>query len=199
MSTLYVLNGGGSGVWLDGVGAGTSADPFRPYHAPVGISGVPTIQGIVTLSSAVIGISGVPTVQGTVAFSNSSIGISGEPTVSLVPRTANGLSSYNFISLATTNAASIKGSAGQVYGYKLYNRGGAEVTVKLYNKATSPTVGTDIPTNLFVLQPSGGANLIGPVGIEFTTGIGMAITKGIIHSDTTAVASGDVVGNFWYK
>lgn len=96
-------------------------------------------------------------------------------------------------SAATTNATNVKGSAGSLMAFNVSNAGAAAAFVKLYNKATAPTVGTDVPV-LTVAIPAGGtfSLALGPGGQRFNTGIGFAITNLVADSDTTAVAANQV-------
>lgn len=103
-------------------------------------------------------------------------------------------------SAATTNATSVKTSAGSVKGLVVTSPLVTATVryLKLYNKASAPTVGTDIPVMTFpiVTTTNGVQNpiLIPPslLGLYFTTGIAYAITGGATTADTTAVAAGDV-------
>jgi hypothetical protein len=96
-------------------------------------------------------------------------------------------------SAATTNATSIKASAGTVFSIMVSNTGGAAAFVKLYNKASAPTVGTDVPVITISVPASGTVTLpLGVVGVRFTTGIALAITNLAADSDTTAVAANQV-------
>ena len=99
----------------------------------------------------------------------------------------------NISSAATTNATSIKTSAGTVYSVTASNTGAAAAFVKLYNKASAPTVGTDVPV-LTIPVPAGGAVNIpfGTTGHRFATGIALAITNLAADSDATAVAAAQV-------
>lgn len=119
------------------------------------------------------------------------------------PQTANGLSISRTISAATTNATSAKGSAGQVYTIIAHNINAAVRYLKLYNKATSPTVGTDTPVmTLPIPGNTAGAGFVldtGGMGIAFATGIGYAITTGVADADTGAVAANEIVVNVLYK
>lgn len=96
-------------------------------------------------------------------------------------------------SAATTNATSVKSSAGTAYSVTASNTGAAAAFVKLYNKASAPTVGTDVPV-LTIPVPAGGVvNInLGSMGHRFTTGIALAITNLAADSDTTAVAASQV-------
>lgn len=72
--------------------------------------------------------------------------------------------------------------------------GAAARYLKLYNKATAPTVGTDTPVIVIpipagqVVKIDGGSN-----GIRFGTGtgIGWALTASAADSDTTAVSANE--------
>lgn len=103
----------------------------------------------------------------------------------LVPTTSN------VTSTASTNATSTKNTAGTVYGIDLFNNTASTVYLKLYNKASAPTVGTDTP---FITIPvAAGAFLtinFGRLGRRMGTGIAWAMTGAAADSDTTAVAAG---------
>ena len=97
-------------------------------------------------------------------------------------------------SAATTNATAVKGSAGTVYALTACNTGAAAAYVKLYNKATAPTVGTDVPWMTFTI-PAGSTQTFpigGTQGVRFTTGIALAITNLMADTDTTAVVASQV-------
>lgn len=116
--------------------------------------------------------------------------------------TAGGATPYKLISAATTNATSVKASAGQVYSIIATNVNAAVRYLKLYNKSSAPTVGTDTPVQVYALPGAttgGGFTLSIPVGMEFTTGIAFAITTGVADSDTGAVAANEIVVNLTYK
>jgi hypothetical protein len=107
---------------------------------------------------------------------------------------------YSLVGAATTNAVNIAAIARCLYTVEMSNPTAAAVWVKLFNKASAPTVGTDIPA-LRYLVPAGGFRDIqvsSYYGDGFTTGISMAITANSADSDTTAVAAGVVV-NVTYK
>jgi hypothetical protein len=92
-------------------------------------------------------------------------------------------------SAATTNATSTKASAGTVWSVFASNINAAVRYLKLYNKASAPTVGTDVPVMIIPI-PAGGFVQIGPGsnGIRFATGIAWALTSGAADSDTGAVS-----------
>lgn len=119
------------------------------------------------------------------------------------PQTANGLSISRTLSAATTNATSVKGSAGQVYTVIAHNINAAVRYLKLYDKATAPTVGTDTPVmTLPIPANAAGAGFVldtGGMGVAFSLGIGLALTTGVADADTGAVAANEIVINLLYK
>jgi hypothetical protein len=119
--------------------------------------------------------------------------------VGLEPRTSGGLSISRTLSAASTNATSVKASAGQVFGYYLFNANAATRYLKLYNKASSPTVGTDTPVATIPIPAGAAANVEFTQGVAFATGIALALTTGIADADTGAVAANEVVVNLFYK
>jgi hypothetical protein len=99
----------------------------------------------------------------------------------------------NINSAATTNAAFIKNAAGTVYNVIASNTNASTRYVKFYNKASAPTVGTDVPV-LTIAVPTNGtvqANM-GVLGHRFATGIAIAITAGAADSDTAAIGANEV-------
>ena len=103
-------------------------------------------------------------------------------------------STSSITSAATTNATSIKTSAGNIYAMSVNNFGATDVYVKLYNKASAPTVGTDVPRAV-IKVPANSDRVVefGRAGIRYTTGIALAITGAQAVADTTAVAANQVV------
>ena len=128
---------------------------------------------------------------------------SGNAAVAPKPTTAGGLSIGKLISANSTNATSLKGSAGQVYTIYAHNVNAAVRYLKIYNKASSPTVGTDTPVITFPIPGNTAGNGAvldtGGMGIAFATGIAYAVTTGVADSDTAAVAANEIVLTILYK
>lgn len=102
-------------------------------------------------------------------------------------------SAISVTSAASTNASSQKTSAGSLFEISADNMTAAAKFVKLYNKASAPTVGTDVPVLTIPIPANGHVALaFGANGKRFTTGIAMAITGAQPVADTTATAAGDV-------
>lgn len=96
---------------------------------------------------------------------------------------------------ASTNATSAKASAGTVFVIEAMNTTASVKYLKLYNKASAPTVGTDTPVRTIALAPSNARSFIEfPSGLYFATGIAYALTGAASDADATALAAGDVVG-----
>lgn len=96
-------------------------------------------------------------------------------------------------SAATTNALLIKTGSTQMWSVNASNTNAAARFLKLYNKATAPAVGTDVPV-LTVPIPPGSTVQVSPgsTGIRFALGLGIAITASAADTDTTAVAAAEV-------
>ncbi len=121
--------------------------------------------------------------------------------VNLKPQTTGGCSVYSTISSGAANQDSyvVKASAGQLYGYALFNTTASARFVKLYNKATAPT-SADTPVLRIYVPPLGGANVpMGGVGAAFSLGLALRITTGAGDSDTGSCSANDVLANCWYK
>lgn len=120
--------------------------------------------------------------------------VSGTVTVNpVVPATP-----YFVNSAASTNGALILTGTSNLSSFYATNEGASAAYVKLYNKATAPTVGTDVPEMTFPVPAAVGgvpgvANPnIGFHGFRFALGMGIAITRNAVHSDTTAVGASEV-------
>jgi len=111
---------------------------------------------------------------------------------------AGGLSRYHVVLAASTNAASIKATAGQIYAVRVFNATDYPFFVKLHNTAGTPTAGTGVVETIGVQAGTQFVHEL-PAGDEFTTGIGLTVVKGIADNDTTAVALNDGVVDVFYK
>ena len=116
---------------------------------------------------------------------------------------ANGLLISSAMSAATNNSTNVKASSGVVFHISGCNNQTAARYIKLYNKATAPTCGTDTPVYRFLLPPApaGACAVIPvtPIGLNFSSGIGYCIVTGAADSDNTAVGLNEVLINIGYK
>jgi len=115
------------------------------------------------------------------------------------PATSGGLSVDRLISAASTNSTNAKASAGQVYGWYLSNENAATRFFKVYDKASAPTIGTDVPVLTIPIPGGAAANVEFNNGIEFTLGIGYGLTTGVADADVAAVAADEIVINLLFK
>ena len=118
--------------------------------------------------------------------------------VNIDPATSGGLTTYHLVSAASTNATSVKGSAGQVFGWYIYNSNAAARKVTFHNASGTPTAGASVFFSL-VIPPLSGANVFNETGIAFSSGIGITTVTGLADSDSTGVALNDLVINIFYK
>jgi len=123
---------------------------------------------------------------------------SGTWSIGTIPSTSGGLTAYHLVSGASTNATNIKASAGQVYGWYIYNSNAAARKVAFHNTAGTPTAGSGVVSAL-VIPAGGAANVEFSNGIAFSTGIAITTVTGLPDSDSTGVAANDLVINIFYK
>lgn len=134
------------------------------------------------------------TITGTVRVVSgvASAGITGSPVVSGTVYATLNITSvvYTLTTTASTNSnLAITGS--KAFGtVALSNTSASAIYVKFYNKATAPTVGTDIPYMTIAVPANGFVNYDFSQAIRFNLGIGVGVTGAVADSDTTAVAAG---------
>lgn len=148
----------------------------------------PDSPGIIATGSAGSASATVLTVQGITSMT---------PLIAnpLASATASGFTSSRVNAAASTNATSLKASAGNVGEIDVYNAAAYTVFLKLYNKASAPTVGTDTPVWTIPVAAGGGFSKSFAKGKSFATGIAYAITRLQADSDTTVVVAGDLTGS----
>lgn len=103
--------------------------------------------------------------------------------------TDNSLTASKVVCAASTNATSVKASAGKIYRIDAFNSDTVGYWVKFYNKASAPTVGTDVPVATKYVPAGGGFVLQSTTGIPYTTGIAIATTLLATDADTTVVTN----------
>lgn len=114
----------------------------------------------------------------------------------------SGSTPYKLVSVNTVNGTNVTQAPTTVKGIQVYNINASARYLKIYNKATAPTVGTDVPVKV-ILIPGGtagaGSNVNLGEGIYLSNGLSFALTTGIQDSDTTAVAANEIIVNIDYK
>lgn len=123
--------------------------------------------------------------------------------VGMTPRTSGGLLIKNCTSgdgsTALTNSAqAIKASAGQLFGWYIFNPNTVTAWVIIYNvAAASVTVGTTNPAMVIGIPAGSAANVVNPMGIEFTNaGFSAAAVMTSAAGNTAPTTALDV--NFFY-
>lgn len=145
--------------------------------------------------------SSIPTtVQNTPPVTISSGTVTTVSTVTAVTTAGTPAAPTNYFlnSAASNNGALIITGTVGVQGIFCTNIGATVAFVKLYNKATAPTVGTDVP-EMIITVPAAVGGIPGeaspPVGFNgwrFPLGLGIAITGAFTDADTSAVAASQV-------
>jgi hypothetical protein len=92
---------------------------------------------------------------------------------------------------ATTNGTSVKATAGVVKRVIGTSKAATDRFLKFYDKASAPTVGTDVPIMTILLPPM--TAFVLDIDDHFQLGIAYAITGLAADADTTACAAGDIV------
>jgi hypothetical protein len=99
---------------------------------------------------------------------------------------------YNVDAAASTNGALLQAGPTSVHNIFINNASASAKWVRFYNKATAPTVGTDIPVFVVNVAASSSKEIPMHIDLEFTLGLGIAITGAAPYNDATAVAAHDV-------
>jgi hypothetical protein len=118
--------------------------------------------------------------------------------VGIKPRTTGGFTTYHLASAATTNATVVKASAGQLFGWYIYNSNAAARKLVFHNTASTPTAGASVFFSV-VIPAGGAANVFSDVGIAFSTGIAITTVTGLADNDAVAVAANDLIINLFYS
>lgn len=101
-------------------------------------------------------------------------------------------------SASSVNATSVKATAGAIYHISVFNSAATRVSLKIYNKASAPTVGTDSPIATFPIASNSGREISIPLGLPCSAGIAYAITANVGDTDATAVVLDDLNGFILY-
>lgn len=107
-----------------------------------------------------------------------------------------GTAIYNNTALSSTKQA-VNASAGNLYGYHVYNPNAVVIYIQLFNLASaSVTVGTTAPTAVIAVPPLGWADATPATPISFSTALTIAATTTSTGSSAPTTA---LLFNCWYK
>lgn len=98
---------------------------------------------------------------------------------------------YSAVTTASTNAAIVKGSVGNLFELTISNPTATPAFVKLYNKALAPTVGTDVPVWTISIPATTDRQFsFSQPGKRFSGGIAIAVTAAAPATDTAVAVAG---------
>lgn len=103
------------------------------------------------------------------------------------------------IAAGSTNATSVRNTRAELVGWYVQNAAASARFLKLYNKASAPTVGTDTPLMTIPIAAGGNSFAYMEDGIAFSTGLALATTNLVADSDTTALTANDLVVNLFWR
>jgi hypothetical protein len=111
----------------------------------------------------------------------------------------NAVTNAEFVSAASNNATVLKASAGRLFRVLVNNINAAWRYLKIYNKATAPAPGTDVPIAVIPIPPNGNALWESSLGMYCSAGISYALVAGIANNDNTSVAAAEHVASLGYS
>lgn len=108
-------------------------------------------------------------------------------------------SKYHLVAAAGLNATNVKPAAGTLTGWNIFNDTEFPFYVKLYDKATAPVPGVDVPAQTIPVQAGESAEAPPGAGITYANGIGFATTLELADNDATPIAGGVAVIDLFYQ
>lgn len=123
--------------------------------------------------------------------------VSSSTGIAPIAGTVSGATQAQIISTAAVVSVSAKGSVGNLYSI-VATAVTTAYWLKLYDKATAPTVGTDTPLQTIFVPVGANIVLTHPVGIKFAAGIAIGASGAAAVADTTALAAGQGVISYTY-
>lgn len=106
----------------------------------------------------------------------------------------NAASAFNVVTTASTNLSAQVATASNLFELTVSNPTATAVFVKVYNKASAPTLASDVPV-MTIPVPAGSIQELnfGTTGKRFASGIALAVTAAAASTDATAAVAGVVV------
>jgi hypothetical protein len=148
------------------------------------------------------------TVETILQFASDNFGVASASSTNPIPivpsvnsNGTGGLTPFKLISEASTNATSVKASGGNLYNIVAIGLSSTVYYLKLYNKASAPNVGVDVPILTIPIPTNtqgGGVSIPIDSSINFALGIALALTSGSADNDSGVVGAGEVVINLLY-
>jgi hypothetical protein len=109
----------------------------------------------------------------------------------------------HFLSASSTNATSVTARQTALYNVITVNTTASIYYLKLYDKASAPTCGTDTPIATYPVpfgasSSGGGFQMSRGTALGFSLGMGFCLTSGIADADTGVAVTGIAI-NFEYR
>jgi hypothetical protein len=129
--------------------------------------------------------------------------VGGTVTSNPAAATSGGATPGHFLSAATNNSTSVKGSAGTLYTLEVVQTTTTLGDLRLYDSAAAPTCSsaTGVVKNYAVQSNATSPGFIinfGPAGIALANGIGICLTGAVADNDNTSFVTGVQV-NYSFK
>jgi hypothetical protein len=102
---------------------------------------------------------------------------------------------FHLIAANSNNSTLIAAGEHTVHGVQVSTIANAPGYLKLYDKVTAPTCGTDTPKKVIAIPAAATAangmanNVVISLGTQFQQGLGICVVTGIADSDNTSVAA----------
>ena len=127
-------------------------------------------------------------------------GVTGMTGVNVQATPSGGAMPFKLIAANTNNSTLVSTGAHTLYSAEISNNSAALAYLKIYDKATAPTCGTDTPIKTVMFPASTTVDLtFGDSGIALSLGLGICAVTGIADADNTAVAATTYAINLEYK
>lgn len=84
-------------------------------------------------------------------------------------------------------------------GYELLNAAASARYVRLFDKASAPTMGTDTPKIVIPLKAGESVHFVYPRPPLFNSGLWVSVTTGIANADNAAPSANDVLMTLYYS
>jgi hypothetical protein len=106
---------------------------------------------------------------------------------------------FHRVALGSGDAVSISGVPARITGWHIFNNANYPIYVKFHNTAVTPTAGTGVVYTVGAQAGQTADTFSSDDGIDFITGLGLTIVKGILDNNAVGVAVSDCVVNIHYK
>jgi hypothetical protein len=166
-----------------------------PAGVPSGSADISCVSPVVTTVTVETGTGAAYPEMATDLTASGAVTQSGAWNMGLAPTATGGCTPGGMVTTASTNATSVKASAGTFCGGHAVNTTATVANLRWYNLSTAPTCSsaTGYVTTTPIPANTAGAGLLldwGTYGAAFTTGIAWCVTGGPTSTDATNAVAG---------